>query len=405
MISPEVLAKLIEDEVFAAKWSEESLGLDLRGRILRGAVFNDANLIAVRLSARDYSTDLSRASFKRANLRFAMLSHSTLARTNFTDATLSGADLREAMLAGAIFEDAVLPGANFSRANSRSATLPVVDFRSAKLTGANFDEAKLPGAKFAAARLSGARFVGAKLPGARFRLAALAGAGFASAVLPGANFDHARLSGASFFNATLFGASFEVAKLSGADFEIADLSGASFRGASLVGTDFNVAVVNSADFSGIRLSPEDADTVRKAIATIRLTRYREAAKERVERGLAAPNGVVPDFWDGLRSAENIWDPPSALAPYVIEAVDATAYAAGLMEVLTATACADAHAAEGILNQRFLGRDRFFIDKARALFLPRLVAAADCPGFEGLPSSFKEAIRAAIAKADSEATDR
>lgn len=171
--------------------------LDLSGRNLRGAcfeeayvstvIFNGADLTAARFMGADIAESVfARAILKGADLRRAHLSTSTNQRAaSFEEADLSGADLRSA---------------DFGFGRNRS-TKDGPKFFRADLSGANLAESSavdsdFRDANFERADLSGTRFVGSDLRGARFRGAKLAGTDFRGADFRDADFEGADLSGA-----------------------------------------------------------------------------------------------------------------------------------------------------------------------------------------------------------------
>ena len=104
----------------AVNWSHCQMeGVQLGGKDLQGAMFNNTNLTAANLAnTRLLKADLAysnlglavlqEADLQHASLKGANLRNADLRRSNFSAADLSYADLRNADIQGAIFKDAVL---------------------------------------------------------------------------------------------------------------------------------------------------------------------------------------------------------------------------------------------------------------------------------------------------------
>jgi uncharacterized protein YjbI with pentapeptide repeats len=146
-----------------------NFSLDLDGRNLSAANFNNANLERVRFDG----ANLAGASFIGAGLAGASLSNLELLHTNYTLA--------------------FMPGANFDKSDLQGA-----DFTGAKMPGATFVGAGLQGASLLYARLEGASFQGADLTGAKLDGAVLKGVFLGQAKLIGTSFNSAYLQGADF---------------------------------------------------------------------------------------------------------------------------------------------------------------------------------------------------------------
>ena len=191
-VSPEVLASLIRDENgFASKWAEASLGLDLRGRNLRDSNFNDTNMIAARISGEEqgFRTDLSGARFRNARIRYSNLSGANLSNADLTNATVSGAEFRHATL-----RHAVLNGANLAGADLDSVDASGSFFWFSTLIGTNLQLTDLMAADFSGAHLSGANLTAANLTFAEMSSAVLVGTNLRVGVLAGTNFSDSDLS-------------------------------------------------------------------------------------------------------------------------------------------------------------------------------------------------------------------
>ncbi|SHG72861.1 pentapeptide repeat-containing protein [Bradyrhizobium erythrophlei] len=159
--------------------------LSVRGRDLRGAIFDDSFL--ERTDAR--GAELQGASFSATDLRSVSLN----------DAHLQGADLSNANLAGASAIRAEFAGASLIGANLR---------------GANFSFARLQAANLSWSILNGSIFQSADLRAAKLFGAQIRGVSFVDAQLQGAIFDEARGSVVSLDRALLWRASFRKTTLS-----------------------------------------------------------------------------------------------------------------------------------------------------------------------------------------------
>ena len=174
-----------------------------RGRELRGAIFERANL--------------ARVDFAFAHLEGALLDGAILLGAQLgCDIILHNRSRGCAHLKGASLEGALLQGTLLHSADLQGATLD-----NAQLQGATLDNAQLQGASLNGAWLQGASLGGARLQGATLKDARLGSASLAGARLLGASLDRAQLQGA-----TLDGAQLQGALLDTADLTAADLSNA-----------------------------------------------------------------------------------------------------------------------------------------------------------------------------------
>jgi len=177
------------------------------GAILKNANLSGANLIEADLTEADLtgadlgcmklggqavhhlvgaavpiSTNLKRATLRRANLTHADLSRAVLEEACFDRANLTGAILvrvnakgcsfvectfNKADLRWGMFDDAKFTGANLSRANLKRASLVGADLRQANLWYADLTEANLRHANIHQANLIGAKLVGTCMPDGR----------------------------------------------------------------------------------------------------------------------------------------------------------------------------------------------------------------------------------------------
>jgi len=159
--------------------------------------------------------------------------------------SIRGRDLR-----GAIFDEAFLQRTDAQSVQLQGASLNFTRLQGSKLDeasleGADFSNAQLQGTSLLRAQLQGAELSGAGLQGAKLELANLVGADLAHAQLQGANLRNADLRGADFTQATLRGTSFanldkDIAQLQGTKFDQATLDTVSLKGALLWRASFAV---------------------------------------------------------------------------------------------------------------------------------------------------------------------
>ena len=239
--------------------------LSLRGRHLRGAIFDGVDLRNADLShASLQSASLRGASLQDASLNHVQLQRATLKRANLQGASLRGASLQDASLGNANLQGASLGVANLQEESLQSAYDRVSLISEATLQGLSIRGASLQDASFLSANLQGASLDFANLQGASFDYAKLQGALLAGASLQGASFDFANLQGASLDYAHLQGTSFEIASLQGASLDHARLQGASLgsawlQGASLDNAQLQGALLGSARLPGVSVRSADPD--------------------------------------------------------------------------------------------------------------------------------------------------
>jgi uncharacterized protein YjbI with pentapeptide repeats len=159
--------------------------------------------------------------------------------------SLRGRDLR-----GAIFDEAHLERTDAQSVQLQGASLNFVHLQGSKLDeagleGADLTNAQLQGASLLRAQLSGAELSGAGLQGAKLELAHLVGANLTNAQLQGANLRNADLRGADLTQATLRGTSFanldnDATQLQGTKFDQATLDTVSLKGTLLWRASFAV---------------------------------------------------------------------------------------------------------------------------------------------------------------------
>ena len=168
------------------------------------AILRDANLYETNLQ----EADIKRADFRRANMRGVNAQNATASGANMRRANLSKTDFTGANLTNALLENAELSGgASFRKANLNYALLVKTD-----LIAANLNEATLVHANLHEADLSGARFQGADLHFADLSEADLQGADFTQANLREANLSQAsivktNLEGADLVGCRVYGCS------------------------------------------------------------------------------------------------------------------------------------------------------------------------------------------------------
>jgi uncharacterized protein YjbI with pentapeptide repeats len=238
-----------------------------RGRDLRGAIFDLANLPKVDFTG----ADLRGASLFSAHLEGASLASPlvetgplwTVARSTHGPPRprINFDRLRHASFGGAQLEGAILDHVHLEGASLDDAQLP----------GASLADARLEGATLAGAQLSGASLQGARLDGADLDNAQLVGAWLFGAQLQGASLVNAWLQGANLSFAQLQGALLVGAQLHGAELDNAQLQGTSFVGAQLQGASFKYAVLEATDLSGAFLWRTNRPDSPPAIAAIRMS--------------------------------------------------------------------------------------------------------------------------------------
>lgn len=222
--------------------------IDLSNRILKNAVFKNADLSSVEENkfANFRGADLTGASFKGASLRSANFSAATLTGANFDGADLTGARFLDADLTGASCVEAKLAGANFSYA-----TLDKANFHAAQLgnlpphSAANLGHANMRGTDFSNANLDKCNLRGVQWygPGATGYMASLQDADFTGANLGALLLSQAHLDDATLDNTILIGAHLDGVTAKDAKFNDAHLQGTNFTGAVLDGAKFNDAAV------------------------------------------------------------------------------------------------------------------------------------------------------------------
>jgi len=159
--------------------------------------------------------------------------------------SLRGRDLK-----GAIFDEAFLERTDAQSVQLQGASLSFAHLQGSKLDeaslqGADLSNAQLQGASLLRAQLQGAELSGAGLQGAKLALANLVGANLTSAQLQGANLRNADLRGADFTQATLRGTSFanldrDATQSQGTRFDQATLDTVSLKGVLLWRASFAV---------------------------------------------------------------------------------------------------------------------------------------------------------------------
>ncbi|RWE33814.1 MAG: pentapeptide repeat-containing protein [Mesorhizobium sp.] len=223
----------------------------------RGVRFDGANLTNAQLTGGkfDYASFCQRSVFGEID-GCATLDGSELSRTTFRGADLSFSDLRHTRATQANFSGAKLYEAHFDYAHL---DFPVFDdAKGAAFDGARLESVRAEGANFSGATANGAyidgdfrgaNFSGLKAVGAYFQQSESGLAGDETPVILGgydaAQFAGAQLTGAE-FHAGLTGADFSCADMQGVDFHSAKLSATSFRTATVWGSKTG-SVVDSAD--------------------------------------------------------------------------------------------------------------------------------------------------------------
>jgi uncharacterized protein YjbI with pentapeptide repeats/uncharacterized RDD family membrane protein YckC len=207
-------------------------GVKLQGSSLVGANLQNSRFYGPGADERwdtfdDWTTDLSHADLKDANLTNTLLSNSNLEQSSLIRAILNKADLSKA---------------NLLRANLSSASLIAANLNNAVLERASLIGADLGNADLSHANLQAARLGQASATTAKFTLANLAQTEWQGADLSGADFHNANLKNADLRATKLVGATLRGAQLQNASLRNADLSQADLRGANVEGADFQGAI-------------------------------------------------------------------------------------------------------------------------------------------------------------------
>jgi uncharacterized protein YjbI with pentapeptide repeats len=170
-------------------------------------------------------------------------------RRDLRQAILDRTDLRKADFIGAVLNDASFVGANLQNALLGCTPVYLHEKTCAQLQGARFDLAKLQGVDLQRAQLQGTTFIGAELQGVDLKRAQLQGAQLTYARLEGTRFEEAQLQGADLKRAELLGADLQRAQLQGADLWQAQLQGTDLREAQLQGVNLDEAPLRGATFA------------------------------------------------------------------------------------------------------------------------------------------------------------
>lgn len=206
----------------------------LRGRDLKGAVFNGADLRAVDFTG----AQLQGASFSGADLRWA---------------SFSCERQRASGEGGAVRED--FPAADIRRSldDYTCVNMTAAVLRYARLDNANLAGARLRGAVLDGSSMIGADLARAKLTGASLQFVDLTGADLSSAHLVAARMRAAWLGAANLNAALLWAASMQRAVLHGANLQFANANFVSLRGAQLQGADLSRTSLEGAFMGGTSL--------------------------------------------------------------------------------------------------------------------------------------------------------
>ena len=414
LINVERLEKSLAKESKALSKSETLAArrtLSLRGRSLRGAVFDRADLryvdlLAAKLDGASFvgaklqgasldkvtlkhavldGAHLTDASFLNADLREAFLIAANLtgARMDFANlrgARLDNADLTRATLQEAQLEGASLAGAKLQHVPLRKANLQGTNLQRAKLRAANIADANLLGADLSSATLMGADLSRAVLDGVNLRGAGLMGADLGNASLIGADLHAADLSAANLFAANLqgasltrtqiVGASLHQAKLQGASLMRADLQGADLSGANLMGADLRAAKIGSAQFWSSRpfsetdlrwadlrklvRKPFGQPAYERLVSRLRRSLEKEKVPERRLENVRQRVGKADDLEKARHSAGALCDVNSP--PPVRECLfedDIHRFDEALANVLASLGCGNAHVARSLVRNIFM----------------------------------------------------
>ncbi|MDH5178386.1 MAG: pentapeptide repeat-containing protein [Gammaproteobacteria bacterium] len=198
---------------------------------------------------------------RNRDLRFALFNHCSLPKIILKGVQLQGAEFWNTQLQGAN-----LNGAQLQSVSLRGAWLQGADLRNAQLQGAKLYETKLQGASLWGATLQGANLGFAQLQGANLVMAQLQGANLARAQLQGADLYKVQLQGADLEGAQLQGADLGGAQLQGANLQEAQLQGAYLSGAQLHGVDFSTSNLDLSWLTDVKLGGLNRVEVHTIIA-------------------------------------------------------------------------------------------------------------------------------------------
>ncbi|OCI99580.1 hypothetical protein A6U85_31505 [Agrobacterium sp. 13-626] len=208
--------------------------------------------------------DLStQAYFENADLDMSNLTGSDLYKANFTQASLRFGHFDGANLAGAILTRAGLTGTTFCAAFNSAVPALVHDYPiRTQLAGSYLDST------FG----ENTRFTDAWMVGAHLQHATLTNASFRGAVLDVAHFENAQLDNPDFRNASLQGTEFKGASLRNARFEGARIRNVNFAKTGVSSNDLKTATLcNVIDTTGNALpstcGPESDWTPTEAVPT------------------------------------------------------------------------------------------------------------------------------------------
>ncbi len=265
-----------------ARFDEAELaGVNLTGSIIRGTSFNySKGLTTTQLaSTASYQArnlagvglrylDLTGISFAEQDLTNAWFESAILTNVDFSNADLTNAELDIADLNGAEFTSAEIRGARFGVHPSFGGTgltlsqlYSTASYEHRDLSGIGLENNNLTGANLAGVILSKSRLDGADLSGAD-----LNGADLTDASLPFVDLTNGNLSQANLAHVAGYGA-----KLTGANLNEAKLANAALNAANLTDSNLSGADLSKANFDSTNSPPFSADLTNASLADANLS--------------------------------------------------------------------------------------------------------------------------------------
>lgn len=225
-----------------ASWNhwrkQQAIGeINLDGVALDGMNLDEYDLSKVSLR----NAQITRCSFKHADLILANLQSSQLRNNDFSHAKLIAANLANCDLSNSI-----LFRANMLTANTRNARLENIDFRGHDISGLILRNISLAGSNLEGQQLARVDLSNSNLEGVNLQRADLSSALLTSTNLTGVDLRGATLIGAIFKSANLHNVDLNHMDLQKSDFSGANLSGADLRGANLTKVKLTEANITGA---------------------------------------------------------------------------------------------------------------------------------------------------------------
>ena len=252
----------------ACEANDTTLALNLTRRSFRAANLSNSILCsAVMVETQLQRATLVNVRFERADLRDAKMRGAILGNAQFESANLLRADLQDVIAAG---ERLRVQGTVLTNEQVSVERVSGAQFENAELTGADLRRANLANSILSDAVMTGARLQGAILVNANLKGADLRDAKLQGAILGNAQFERADLTGANLEGVVAAGEGESLlvqdlseeeqvsnTRLSGARFERADLTGAELRRAMLPNSRFQEAILKGAQLQGAILVNAD----------------------------------------------------------------------------------------------------------------------------------------------------